>query len=442
MAGTRAVGSNLKALGWVITAVLAVGILPSFTALSAPWYEALGVSGQLVGPINPLKLALPFLLLFLILNRKRLFEFLPIRIWLILIMGYGIGTLTVFYGLSQCEWRTQLLRDWVLHLAAAGWGLAFFMLKRPQQNLVLVAWLVWVVLACVIDWIFPDFQNFLYAQIFDPQTRTWDQLEVGDVLTGVFGRQTLAKFLAWLPWFLPLLFTPSSRFPQKHFHFMAGMAAVLVFAGVVLATSQRGPFLSVLASSAICLALYARREGLRKSTLALMMTGFIVAVSSLTILFVPQQILESRVRSLIGLTPQGRLGQQADSNTQFRRNMISFSLDVIRENPMGKACIGNWDFWNRGTMAAHAHHLFLQEYRSRGWFWGTFHLLLWLAAGWFLYRSLAHDWATIFWFGGFLSIVFTGQFDYPWMALSQSLVIWVFLWKGLSSGSEKSYVQT
>jgi hypothetical protein len=432
--------SSLKGLSWLITGVLAVGILPSLTAISNHLYRAVGISGELVGPINPLKLTLPFLAIFLGLNFRRIREFISNKIWIALTIGYAIGTFSVLWGASRCEWSPMLLRDWMLHIASAMWGIAFLLLEKKQQRVVLFSWLGWVVTSCLMDWLAPSFQDWLFNNVFDPQTRAYDPLEVGEVLTGIFGRQSLAKLLAWTPWFFALLLPRTEESPKKHFYFVAGMTGVLVCSGLVLATSQRGPFVSILAAALLILVLYARREGLQRQTIGLLIFGFLVCAGSLTVLFVPQPILESRVRSLVGLPPTGFLGRQAEQNIDFRRNMMALNWEVIRENPMGKACFPDpWFFWHRGTMVAHAHHIFLQEYRARGWLWGTFHMLLWLAVGWFLYRSLPLAWENIFWFGAYLSIFFTGQFDYPWMALSQSIVLWIVLWKGLSLGSKRSY---
>ncbi len=424
----------VRILGWLITACLSVAILPSWTAISRKIYGEFGISDQLTGPINPLKLAVPVLFLFLYSQRAQLRDLIPRRVALFLLVGYSIGTLSVVYGASTCAWSPTLFREWLMHGLAALWAVSFFLVSNHQRKWIVGLWLTWLAVFSMIDVAAPSWLDWLFQNVFDPRTRDYDPLEVGDVLTGVFGRQTLAKFLAWIPWLTILLLPHTRQSPQKHFGFVVGMAAVLVPAGLILATSQRGPFAAVITAALVTIWLYARREGLHRQTLVIMLTAFAISVGVLTVLFVPQPILESRVRSMVGLPPVGFLGMQAEQNKSFRWNMISLSLEIIRENPMGKACIDdNWYFWNRGTMVAHSHHVFLQEFRSRGWIWGLFHLVMWLLCGWSLYRALPLAWENIFWFGGFLSILLSGQFDYPWMALSQSIILWVFLWKGFMS---------
>ena len=425
--------SSLSALSWLVTTVLSMAVLPSWTAVSVRIYERLGLSSSLLGPINPLKIAAPALLIFLYTQRTRISEFLPKGLALFLGVTYLLGSGAVLYGAFQCQWNLTLFREWFLHGWAALWALSFFFLSNRQRKWVIGAWLTWVGGSCLMDWLAPAWQDWLFAHIFDPDTRVLDVREVGDVLTGVFGRQTLGKFLAWIPWLWLLTLKPVAKPSSQRFRFALGMAAVIFSAGIVLATSQRGPFVSVLAAALVTIVLYARNEGFRKRTLLMMIGGFALSVGVLTVSFVPRPILESRIRSMIGLSSTGSLGDQAEQNTKFRWGMLSFSTQVILENPMGRACFPNERyFWDRGTTAGHAHHLFLQEYRARGWIWGTLHLLMWIFCGWAFFRALPSAQENFFWFGGFLSIVFVGQFDYPWMALSQSIVIWVFLWKGFS----------
>src|SRR5690606_37493170 len=111
-----------------------------------------------------------------------------------------------------------------------------------------------------------------------------------------------------------------------------------------------------------------------------------------------------------------RILNTTEENAKFRVGMAAASLESIRENFWGDACIPKEFFSSRGLNEAHSHSLFLEQFRSRGWVWGAIHLLLWLIAGLSFFRG--SDLRSSAYLAAFTAIFVSGLVDHPWFVLN------------------------
>lgn len=418
-------------LSWIIAFILGVGILPSLTSLSAHLQEAVPQLFRYVGPINPLKILAPLLLYFAWTQRHRIPRLL---LWL-LGGGFALATLATLIAAIPCGFPAMLLREAAVMLIGALAGLSFILLSSKQQFTVLAMWGFAVYLSAFIDATDPAVTDWLYAHVFDPNTRFWDVHETGQqVLAGVFGRQSLAKLLAWLPWLLLAgAAALKNRAPDQTGRssklLLIGLSALAVIStGAILATSQRGPFVAA-ALAWIALAVHLGLRGGQKRAAWVSLSALFVSLI-LTALLVPRNVLEPRIRSLIGSRPTTVYGHIADANRDFRLRMSLFSLEVIAENPLGAACIPDSQFREANLNPAHSHNMILQQYRTKGWLWGSAHLVLWILAALGAWRTRTLTGS--FMFAGISSVLISGMFDHPWFVLNHAVVLGVLLTLGLS----------
>lgn len=410
--------------------LLMVSLLPSFTALSVGLRAFLGGAGQYLGPINFVKLFFPLLALYGWQKRNTF----PPKVIKVVGVSLGVGFLSTIVAGIPCQFPSTLVREWaaiVLGLFAAA---SFMGLSIVGKRKVLLFWFAVIYGSVLLDLLFPKSIDWLYATIFDPQTRKLDLEELQKrVLTGIFGRQSLAKLLAWVPWLLMYygVFKFLDRKNRRWGHWVS-LGLVVASAGLALATSQRGPFLAVLLSI-FC---YSLHQSVQLKNRKMAFTGGILLflAAGITTLVVPKDILETRLKSLVGIKQESQLGKQAEFNTNFRVTMLSYSWEVVKTHPFGNACIK--DFWAHGiNHEGHAHHLLLQQYRERGWLWGTAHLLLWLFPVFFLWKTKTE--AASILFAGYAAVLGTGMFDSPWGVINHAVVLWVYLLSGWFAGERK-----
>jgi len=413
----------IKSLQWIVTIILALAIVPSFTSFSTKLFLAFPRLSLFSGPLNFLKLGAPFLFVFLWINRKEI----PRKLSLILLGCLAIGTVATLIASGRCGFPPLVLREWFVTVLGASAACCLLLLPRRFFRVVLGSWLIIVYGSALLDASFPHTVDWLYSNIFDPDTRYYDVMEVGRrALTGIFGRQSMAKFLAWIPW-LAAIFIASSRssfIKSKTNVTLIVLLTIGSFASI-MATSQRGPFLAALAG-AVAFIVHAAVQLGKKKVAWYGAVGIVLAIG-LSLVVVPRSIYEPRFKSLFGLAAPMKPDYWppetvAEVNKQVRIKMTLFSAKVIAQNPLGHACIPLKDFVANGIYPpGHAHNMFLEQFRTRGWIWGATHLVLvlfGLLSAWkrkdFLGTAATAAMATI---------VFGGIFDHPWFVLNQSVVL-------------------
>jgi hypothetical protein len=418
----RKSAENLFALA--VTTLLILGILPSWTALSGTYREVLPALARLSGPLNPLKFGIPVLLAWVLFQSRKTPDARPLLLfWL---AALGVGTLCTLLAAIPCDYPPYLLREWmsigVGILGAAAWAL----LPTPFARAVLVGWLGLVGASVALDFFFPEAINALYTHVFDPETRYWDALETGrSLLTGVFGRQSLAKLMAWLPWLvIPLV-------AHKPKALGAALIATALWSGLILATSQRGPAIAAL--GALCFfglhqLWHQRSLKLAGAFLALVSLSLVTLVAT-----VPDSLWKPRLYSLISPPPDASTSafKTAYDNAQFRTRMTTLSFESIVSKPLGNACIPEETFQRHGLFPAHSHSLILEQFRTRGWIWGALHLALWILAGVAFWKRPDATGAALF--AGWSAVMISGLVDHPWSVLNHALVLGVYLWVGIEA---------
>ncbi len=408
---------------WVAAVILGAGVLPSLTALSLGLQSAIPAAYKLTGPINVLKLSAPLLLFFLWSARARLRP----RLLGVLALAISIGTASVIAAGTPCRFPTGLLREWFVLCLGLVAALCVFVLPERKRVGVLAIWFAGIYGSAALEGLAPSAIDWLYARIFDPMTRDYDVSEVGRrVLTGVYGRQSMAKLLAWTPWLLIALAPRRVLLDRRWQLGLAGTA--IASSALILATSQRGPLVgSLLGWSAFALYCGIRLKDWRAAGLTA--SAAIVSLS-LTAALAPRDLVETRVRSLFGISNDTRFATIADGNRDFRLAMTRFSLRVIAEHPFGHACITTEEFTRAGiTNYQHAHNLILQQLRSLGWAWGATHLALWLAALAGAWRRRSVEGAALA--AGIVTVLGLGVFDHAWQVLNHAMMLWLFILSGL-----------
>ena len=92
---------------WIVAAVLGLGAFPSLTALSNGLSRYFPILIRYTGPINPLKVFLPLLAIYLWVNRHAN----PARLIALLAISLGIGTLATYLAGLPCGLPVRLLRE-------------------------------------------------------------------------------------------------------------------------------------------------------------------------------------------------------------------------------------------------------------------------------------------------------------------------------------------
>ncbi|MGE0616440.1 MAG: O-antigen ligase family protein [Bacteriovoracia bacterium] len=422
-------------LDWIVAIILALGILPSFTAGTRALAELSPVFG-IAGPLNAVKLGIPILLYYAWTRRKEM----PKHARTLGIAAVLIGSASTLVAAIPCEMPTAFLRDWAATLFGGLAGFCLCLLPKRPASFVLYAIAALVLGSAALDLVSPSAVDWLLQNFFDPKTNAQYVSESKHrLLGGIFGKQSLAKLLAWVPALVALAWVRTRAvrtFPPGP----ASAILALSFAciSLSLATTQRGPFVAGIAGLAIAIVHYLRHHRVpslsRKRLWAAFAGGLAICVAA-AFLILPTDILSVRLKSLLwlnqGVEPSS-LGYTADGNRDMRIRATLFSLDKIRQNPLGDACIPWNDFNVYALEFSHAHSLILEQLRSRGWIWGILHLLLWVLAWLRAWRDPTLE-ATLI-----LAAVTTtwvlGLFDHPWWVINQAMVLSFILFSGLACG--------
>lgn len=410
--------------------ILILAILPSFTGLSESYTLALPALASKTGPLNPLKFFAPFLLAFVVLGFFRLRDPRLRRGILVLGAAWAVGTVFTLIAASRCGFPPMFLREWASISLGLLVGVALRFLVPTLRDRVFFGWMVILFSTVALDLLFPSSIDWLYAQVFDPETRQGDVAETGTrALTGVFGRQSAAKLMSWVPWLvLPAFFRVSRRSGY------IALAALGIWSGLILATSQRGP---MFAAFAALLVFGIHRAACERKWKPFFITAAVICVGFLSIFItVPSTIVGPRLLNTAPVLSSGepianaeQILKTSEHNARYRLGMTHVSVDSIRTHPLGDACIPKSFFAERGMAEGHSHNLVLEQFRSRGWIWGLVHLALWILAGIAFLR--ARDLRASCSIAALAAIFVCGLVDHPWFVLNQSIVLGAVLVEGI-----------
>jgi hypothetical protein len=428
----------------VIAFVLAAGILPALTELS----HFLGPVQSITGPISILKLGIPILAAYLWIERARWFE--PQKRAIAVV--FGVFAFTSFIAAARCGFPKPFLRESYLMLVGAFWGLSFVLLPQIFRIRVAATWVIVVLTSAAIDTWLPGVNLWLLGNVFDASTRNADFTELQTyVLTGVFGRQSLAKLMTWTPWIL--LLTAAQDPVRSKRYWQLGVVSAFVATGSVLATTQRGALIAAILAALSFFGTLVITEKLSwklilSGLLGVIVTGFIFKMT------VPARIVESRLLGTLAATASlfphtedpgesaqpaklDRLTNSANVNIGFRTAMLDLSVQSIIREPLGNACIPVEEFEKRGlTIGAHSHNLYIEQFRSRGWLWGSLHFALWVGAVLVTWRTTSGRLRASL-IAALASFGMTGMFDQIWTVMNHSMLIGVILWLCFQSKWEK-----
>ncbi len=402
-----------------IACILAVGILPSFTALSTSLYSDFPNASKYFGPLNVLKLYAPFVLFFLWRERRVYSK----KFWTIYGALLGLGTVCSLIAWIPCGFPSSEIRDWGVIALGTLYSLAFLALPKRHLHAVLTTWTILVGGTALLQLIWPASIDWLYGHIFDPQTPLIDLEQTRTrALSGVFSRQSLAKLLSWIPWLaLAYSLTPKS----KGWVTLAAGVLCIFATGAILGTTQRGPFLAGIAAWLVFTAHQSFR--VRDHAIALVGAASVAISLLLMALIVPTDLIRERFAFV------GRIGQTRyiDPSLVFRSRVTRIALDQIKKRPLGNACISKDIYEDYSVNVGHSHNLFLQQFVARGWIWGLVHFFLWFAAlvgAWRLRTSYGSALAA-----GLVTVILGGMVDHPWFPLNHAMVLGVLLTLGLST---------
>ena len=467
-----------KILELASVVILVLGILPSCTSLSQGVVGSFSWLARYSGPLNPLKLGLPVLLLFLF-SKRGLFAR---KFWIYASVVLAVGSLATVIAAWRCGFPPPVLREWsviVLGFVAAA---SLFALGQAWRSFVIASWVLLVYGTVLLEFVYPQMIDLLYLAVFDPSTVMADFDDIkGRALTGVFGRQSMAKLLTWMPWIAAIAVAAAWPGMKRRVLWGAATGALVVFSSaVVLATTQRSALVSSIL--AICFFVAHQAYVLRRRRMIIGGAVCLVAVVAAMFIVVPPAVYKPRLKSLFGIEntdnyskkffllremnpvpgerkPGNVLGfagrfvaqkkwQQkyenyfefntpfyftpqtnADINKNLRIKMAVFSLKVIAANPLGRPCISMDEFLEAGIhVPSHAHNMFLEQLRTRGWLWGLIHLALWAMAFFGAWRERSGYGSVLV--AGIASVLSGGMFDHPWFVLNHSVVLWFFLLSG------------
>ena len=416
-----------KGLEGLVVFVLMIAILPSFTALSSELSRIAPPIFKYLGPINLLKILWPVLLYFAWTRRRGIPK--PV-IW-IFSGAVLVGTFATGIAGVRCHFPPALVREWFVIVIGMIAAFSFFSLPQNKQRLIVAVWTILVSFFACLDYFLPTGTDWFYAHLFDPETRALDSHQ-SDVhlLGGVFGFQSMAKLLTWLPWLLMMTFC-KSKFERKNTTVLLGIATLATAA--LLSTSQRGALIGMTVGWVVFF-FHQILRGKRYRLGAGIGAALLISLALIPLL-VPRTLLKTRIESTLGLAPKTGYGALADVNRDFRLKMTRFSLNVIAHYPLGNACIPEADFYQAGVFPNHAHSLFIHQFRERGWLWGSFHLLLWLAAAFFAWRTRDLSGGALA--AGLMATIVAGLVDHPWFVLNHAMILSVFLVTGISRGFDK-----
>ncbi|HAR44124.1 MAG TPA: hypothetical protein DCS07_16075 [Bdellovibrionales bacterium] len=393
-------------------------MLPSFTALSQSLAKTLPVIGQYLGPINPLKIFFPVLLWFVWKNRG----LIPKRNWTLLGLTLGLGSAGTLVAAISCSFPPDLIREWAVICIGIAGALSLAVLPQSQFRKVIICWSVIIFGSVVLNLVFPEALNFINAHLFDPIRQVPDDPNNINFLMGFFDTASLAKLLVWIPW---LLMWSDSRLETSpgYRRVLFYLSILGVCAILALTTTQRGPFVGLLAGAVaflIHIALVGRRYHLLKQS------GIILLLAlALIPVFVPKNVLIYRVFPLIHKS-NPTLSNPATASITQRERHLKLAFETIRGNPLGYPCIAPEEYARRQiAVPGHSHNIILEQFRSRGWIFGLWHFGIWLFALLIYWRSPSLRHSALL--GGVVTTLVLGLADHPWFVINHALVLGTFL---------------
>ena len=428
----------------LIAIALVVGMFPSLTALSQKLYSQWTILGKYAGPLNPIKAASPLILYWIFLNRSHLKR----RFRSILLVGFVLGSIGTVTGGLACEGvPPALLREWFVMLLGTLAALSLFLFRRSLFLGSLSGWVAVIYGSVLLNYLFPSGLNWINAHFFDPIRQVPLHGESLQFLIGFYDVASLGKLLVWIPWivgFVAWLKWPSQQ--QKVYWGFLLVASISM--ALSLATTQRGPFIGMLAGAGM---FFAHRFWISPDRRLII--GLVSALSVLIIgvtILVPHDLILRRVTPLFSPTMKiDGSGTHADGapteahqSVLQRKRLMELNLSEISKHPLGKICTPPEEFSKRGIFEAyHTHSLILEQFKVRGWAFGLFHLGLWLLA--FVQTWKLRSWAASSVLGGIATTFVLGFADHPWFVLNHAMILgfflfaWVFADKWQTQGEFK-----
>ena len=416
--GLRNILSGVSALA------IALGLLPSLTALSRSIYDYFPVLTQYMGPLNPIKLALPVFIWLLFLERKKFSK--------TELTGF-LGVLAILFlasavAVMNCGFLPSIIRETFIIFTGLIIGMVFISQSIMWRRFVLVSWVMIIGLNLILDMAFPETLDFLNEYFFDELSVDYYRKnllfqEVGsNVLQGLFGRQSLAKILVWVPFLVLAVFVKSFR--KLNLTSVASWLLLLLATGLTMWTTQRAALLAISIGWCFLLIGIVFRVSNRKVFLSVL--GMFAAGILLTLLLIPKEVYKARIEPYVTHTKNSSLqGMGAKSNASFRLRTLKFSIDHILQNPLGNACIPESDFYRSRIFPSHSHHMFIQQFRERGWLWGITHLILWMGA--LVLSAYRRGIDSIFLTAGIATVFVMGVFDHTWTVLNHASILGIYL---------------
>lgn len=409
----------------ILVWLLIAGILPSITA---PFYTLSGNDLEVstvifpftyIGPFNGLKFFFWLPLLYLYRSRQNL----KLKNVSILVACLFVGTVATVVSALQCApLPKQSFKEWAVILITSVYALSFLLMRIENQLFVAKAWVMLIFSFTFVDLLAPTVSNYLVKHLFHPMAH-FDMSELGyRALASVWGRQSLAKLLCFVPWVWFCVYRKVN---------WVSISALILAIPLSAATTQRASVIAEVGAVLVFLGVYFGRRVFHAKILGSIFLGFIFLGAS-SLLIVPKRIWEPRVASFyLREIPPEKVDevawQSAFANRDYRLSTLKFSLGIIKENPMGNACIPLETFTAAGfPMPRSSHNLFIEQYRERGWIWGTVHLLMWIlsTAATFKIKNLLDRSLRL---GALTAVWITGMFDHAWQVINHALFLWIIL---------------
>ncbi len=416
-----------RLLAWVLTLVIAMGILPSFNALRD---QLPATIGNIVGPLNFLKLALPAFFLFIALNWNRI----PKTGKWSLVSFIGLGSVVTYVSNQTCDTSSMHFREWAVMSTGMIAACSFALLSTQYQRFILFFWVSVLSTALLINYASVDLLNMIHRNIFDPsRVLAPDQF----LLQGFYDIASFGKLLSWAPWLLGIgICLGRKRLPsQALFVFVVLNLVFLIFS---LRTTQRGPLLGGVLAMVVATIHYARNQ--KNFRILYQVAAVGVAVALIGAVLLPREIIDKRIKPILTRNWDSEVLRKDESRSSIsQRSLIwTYAKKSISEYPLGTTCIDRIEFKRKGIelWTAHMHNEFLEQTRSRGWLWGAFFTCFWIFS-WLTYWRRRDPVATLF-LGGLTCVIGLSLVDHPWFVLNHSVVIGVFLLSGLFKVGESA----
>lgn len=410
--------SQITALENLLAIVLGLGMFPSFLALSESLTHSFPSLSRYMGPINFLKIFWPLMLVYIGLRWKNI----PFRSrrWLPIILA--IGTLATLIAAIGCHFPPMFLREWFVICVGIICSITLILLPQSKRKIVALFWVAIVLSGAAINMFAPEASNWLFAHVFDYNYRIPESRGAPLLLSGFYDVASMGKLLAWLPWtFGVLYFGSRPRLPQ----WISFLALLTICTVLIPITTQRGPLLGMALGWILATAHLVFQTGQKK--LLKWIPAALLAVAFLTWAIVPKQILETRFLAYFGtgVTDQRAVHESRVSSDQ-RMRIWKLAVQHIRSHPLGCPCPSRTEYETAGIAEmSHAHNIFLEQFASRGWIWGSIHLLLWLSA--FTAAWLDRSRRGSLLVGGIATTLGLGMVDHPWFVLNHAIILGMFL---------------